>query len=175
MKRKLVIPIVIFTFFVAGIAAFFVNQASPGSSVTDTTLKESSNYPSQSNQFSYSGKTIAGTVTPYIRYNDADFKKTIGEGKVVYVYFYATWCPLCARERPDIINAFNKLNEPEVVGFEAHWSDGQNTAEDDNLAREYGITSQHTHLFIGKGGRVEKIVGSLNGNLAGKLSNLARV
>jgi len=106
---------------------------------------------------SYSGEVIAGSETPYLRYNQADFDRALSDGKSVYVYVYATWCPTCAAERPKIIQAFNELDESDVVGFEAHWNDGQNTAEDNDFERNYGVTSQHTSLFIGSDGKlVEK-------------------
>ena len=111
----------------------------------------------------YSGQLIAGSATPYLRYNKADFDQALSEGKAVYVYYYATWCPICLTERPNVLGAFNELQLQNAVGFEAHWNDGQQTAEDEELARTYGVTYQHTHLFIdSQGNLVEKTLSGLS-------------
>lgn len=103
---------------------------------------------------SYSGQVIAGSTTPYVRYNVADFEKAREDGKAIYLYYYATWCPICAAERPGIFAAFDELDRDDAVGFEVHFNDGQNTRDDNDVAREYGVFSQHTHVFLDKEGKV---------------------
>lgn len=123
----------------------------------------------------YSGQVISGSATPYIRYNHADYQKAVDEGKAVYVYFYAAWCPLCQSERPKIVGYFEGFEIENAVGFEAHWNDGQNTNEDDDAARRLGVFSQHTHVFVGKDGKVaEKVVSALSEEqIRSKLSAIA--
>ncbi|MBI4894579.1 MAG: hypothetical protein HY833_02495 [Candidatus Aenigmarchaeota archaeon] len=188
MKNKAVVPIIIVTLAVAGVLAFFLNQmtlapatsqemVSKDASAAGGTMPEGSPLPedggmiggdavandgSMMKDVSYSGEVIAGSETPYIRYNRADFDRALSEGKSVYVYVYATWCPTCAAERPKVMQAFNELGETGVVGFEAHWNDGQNTQEDNDFERNYGVTSQHTSLFIGSDGKlVEKSLNTI--------------
>lgn len=119
----------------------------------------------------YSGDHISGTSTHYIRYNKADFDRARSEGKGIYLYFYATWCPICQAERPNILSTFDSIDVKDAVGFEVHWGDGQNTKDDDNIARDYGVSSQHTHVFIGGDGSiVDKKIGRLSdGELESKL------
>jgi len=95
----------------------------------------------------YAGKVIAGTTTKYIRYNKADHDKALDEGKVIYFYFYANWCPICAKERPNILAAFNEMNYPNVVGFEVHFNDNEVTPDDENIARQFGISYQHSTII----------------------------
>lgn len=125
---------------------------------------------------SYGGQIIAGSTTPYLRYNELDFANAKSGGKAIYLYFYATWCPICAAERPNILGAFDDLGLENAVGFEAHWSDGQNTEADNNLAREYGVGSQHTHIFIGKDGSVveKTLTGLSRGDIKTKLTEVAQ-
>ncbi|MBI4021657.1 MAG: thioredoxin family protein [Candidatus Aenigmarchaeota archaeon] len=96
----------------------------------------------------YTGELIAGSTTPYLRYTKADFDQALADGKAVYVYVYATWCPICAAERPNILATFDGLELTNAVGFESHWNDGQNNQDDAALAQTYGVAYQHTHLFI---------------------------
>lgn len=102
---------------------------------------------SMQKETSYSGKVIAGTTTKYIRYNQADHDKALAEGKVIYFYFYANWCPICAKERPNILAAFDEMNYPNVVGFEVHFNDNEVTPDDENIARKFGISYQHSTII----------------------------
>jgi len=105
--------------------------------------------PSQTTQpiTSYKGQVIAGDVTKYIRFNLDDYQKTLSEGKVIYFYFYANWCPICREERPKILEAFSEMNYPNAVGFEVHFNDNEVTEDDKRLAREFGISYQHTTVI----------------------------
>jgi len=128
---------------------------------------------------SFSGKIIAGdkSKTPYIRYNKADFDQAIEEEKAIYLYYYATWCSICAAERPRIFSAFDELDLKDAVGFEVHWNDGQNTADENNIAREQGIFSQHTHVYIDKNGDVvsKSLLPSSTQEIKSKLTELAQL
>lgn len=95
----------------------------------------------------YAGKLIAGTTTKYIRYNKADHQKTLSEGKVIYFYFYANWCPICAQERPKVLQAFNEMNYPNAIGFEVHFNDNEVTKDDEEISRQFGISYQHTTII----------------------------
>lgn len=118
----------------------------PGGEVTEPSP------PSESS--GYSGQVLAGSATPYIRYNEADFQKARSEGKVIFLYFYASWCPICNAERPDILAAFNEMSYSDVVGFEVHFNDQHVTASDQAITREYQIPYQHTSLVLDSTGSV---------------------
>ena len=103
--------------------------------------------PSISTESLYQGKVIAGTATKYIRFNKADYQKALDEEKVIYFYFYASWCPICAKERPSILEAFNEMDYPNVVGFEVHFTDDEVTPDDEEISRQFGISYQHTTII----------------------------
>ncbi len=95
---------------------------------------------------------IAGAKTPYIRYSKAGFEKAKQDGKVIYLYFYATWCPICRADRPGILAAFEEMSFENVVGFEVHFNDGETNDEDEALAKEMGVRYQHTTVILDKEG-----------------------
>lgn len=103
----------------------------------------------------YNGEVIAGSTTPYIRYSKEDFDKARSENKIIYLYFYATWCPICKSERPSIFAAFDEMNYDNVVGFEVHFNDDKTNQEDEDIARELGIAYQHTSIIFDKNGNEE--------------------
>ncbi len=117
--------------------------------VEPTTQPEEIQQETQSTEkeTSYVGKIIAGTTTKYIRYNKADHDKALAEGKVIYFYFYANWCPICAKERPNILAAFNEMNYPNAIGFEVHFNDNEVTPDDENISRQFGISYQHSTII----------------------------
>ena len=100
----------------------------------------------------YSGKVLAGTKAKLLEFNKADFDKAIDKGGVTVLYFYANWCPICKKEFPEMQAAFNSFNEERVIGFRVNFKDSETSAEEESLAREFGVPYQHTKIFV-KGGK----------------------
>ncbi|MBI4175950.1 MAG: thioredoxin family protein [Candidatus Aenigmarchaeota archaeon] len=96
---------------------------------------------------------IAGSTTKYLKFDKAAYEKALADKKAVYLYFYANWCPICRAERPNILQAFNELSEPEAVGFEVHFNDNELTPDQEAMARQFGVAYQHTTIIIGKDGK----------------------
>ena len=99
-------------------------------------------------------KLLAGTTSEYYRFDKTHYEKSIAEGKVIFLDFHANWCPICAREKPKILAAFNELNNPDVVGYQVHFNDRETTADDIEMAKKYGIVSQYTKVIVDKNGEV---------------------
>ncbi len=103
---------------------------------------------------SFTGKVLAGTTSKYLEFKKADYDKALNENKIIFLDFYADWCPVCQKEKPGILAAFNELNNENIVGYQVHFNDGQTTEDDKEMAKKYGITYQHTKVIIGKDGKV---------------------
>lgn len=100
-------------------------------------------------------KKDSGTMmlkASYSDYDAAKYRQARAEGKVIYLEFYASWCPTCRSYEPRLQQAFEEMagnsKYAEVVGFKVNYD----TQED--LKREFGIVGQHTHVIIGKEGEV---------------------
>lgn len=91
---------------------------------------------------------LAGAVSKYYQWDKAMFDKAVADGKIVYLEFYANWCPICKRQHPELVKGFEELNSQKVVGFRIPYKDSETTKEHEELARQYGITYQHTKVIL---------------------------
>ena len=106
---------------------------------------------------SYTGKVLAGTEkTKYLDFNKADYEKALKEKKKILLYFYANWCPLCKKEQPETFAAFNEINDPDLVGFRVNFRDSDTDADEEQLAKDFGVSYQHTKVILKDGQRVLK-------------------
>ena len=97
---------------------------------------------------------LAGSTSPYYRFDKAHFENSLQQGKIIFLDFHADWCPICQSEKPGILAAFNELNNENAVGYQVHYNDKYTTEDDREMAKKYGITYQHTKIIIGKDGNV---------------------
>jgi thiol-disulfide isomerase/thioredoxin len=104
----------------------------------------------------YAGVILAGKSAPLIDYNRVDYDAAIKSDKLVVLYFYANWCPICKKEVPELYAAFDALTTENVVGFRVNYNDSETDANEEALAREFGVAYQHTKVFLKNGVRVLK-------------------
>ncbi len=96
----------------------------------------------------YKGRVLAGTTSQYLEFNKEDYDKALKENKKILLYFYANWCPLCKKENPEVIAAFNELNDPSIVGFRVNYKDSDTNADEEALAIKFNIPYQHTKVIL---------------------------
>ncbi|MBI2575364.1 thioredoxin family protein [Candidatus Woesearchaeota archaeon] len=97
------------------------------------------------------GSLLAGSESgaKYYEYRESAYKQALADGKIVYLEFHATWCPICREQEPHIFSAFNSLENPGVVGFRVNYD------REAALKREFNVAYQHTRVII-KDGKVVK-------------------
>ncbi len=99
---------------------------------------------------------LAGSKALLLDFNKQDFEKARAGGKLVVLYFYASWCPICVREFPLMQSAFDGLQSDKVVGFRVNYKDDATDADEEALAREFGVPYQHTKVFLKNGEKILK-------------------
>ena len=104
----------------------------------------------------YKGKVLAGTTTKYLDFNKADYDKALKEKKKILLYFYANWCPICKKEQPETFSAFNEIKDTDLIGFRINFRDSDTDADEEELAKEFGVSYQHTKVILKDGQRVGK-------------------
>ena len=123
-----------------------VNSARPNPSVSE----------SRGVSALYQGEVLAGEKSLLLDFTQADYDAAITSGKLVVLYFYASWCPLCREEFPLMEAAFDELDVDDVVGFRVNFNDGDTDKDERALARAFGVGYQHTKVFVRNGERVLK-------------------
>jgi thiol-disulfide isomerase/thioredoxin len=104
----------------------------------------------------YSGAVLAGKSSPLLDFTKADYDAALKTDKLVVLYFYANWCPICKAEFPLMQKSFNELTTDKVIGFRVNYNDNQTDNDEKNLAREFGVAYQHTKVFVKNGQRILK-------------------
>lgn len=97
----------------------------------------------------YTGAILAGKSAPLLDFVKADYDAALKSDKLVVLYFYANWCPICKNETANALYpAFNELTTDKVIGFRVNYNDNQTDNDEKNLAREFGVAYQHTKVFV---------------------------
>lgn len=106
---------------------------------------------------SYTGSVLAGEASPLLDFTKSDYDKAVASDKLVVLYFYANWCPICKAEVANsLYPAFDSLTNSDVVGFRVSYNDSDTDKDEKALAREFGVAYQHTKVFLKDGKRVLK-------------------
>ncbi|MCR4330380.1 MAG: thioredoxin family protein, partial [Patescibacteria group bacterium] len=105
----------------------------------------------------YTGTVLAGSSAPLLEFNKADYDAAIASDKLVVLYFYANWCPVCKEEtKNSLYPAFNELTTDKVVGIRVNYKDSDTDKDEENLARQFGVPYQHTKVFVKNGKQILK-------------------
>lgn len=104
----------------------------------------------------YEGTRLAGDSAPLLDFTKADFDEALKSDKLMVLYFFANWCPICRVEFPKAQAAFDELTSDQVLGFRVNFNDNQTDADEVALARQHGIAYQHTKVFIRNGKQILK-------------------
>ena len=105
----------------------------------------------------YSGAVLAGKSAPLLDFMKTDYDAALKSDKLIVLYFYANWCPICKNETTNALYpAFNELSSDKVIGFRVNYKDDQTDNDETNLAKEFGVAYQHTKVFVKNGARILK-------------------
>lgn len=146
------------------------------STSTQTTSSQTAQGQVVSSSFDSTGQeAIDFTLT------DLDGKKvTLSDlkGKNVYINFWATWCPWCIKELPDIEKVYQEYKDKDLVILAVDLGENKDTVKsfidqnkynfkvlldsDQTVAQAYNINSIPVSIFIDKDGNIAaKRVGAL--------------
>lgn len=162
MKKFLPFAVLALIGIVAGF--YITSKKSPALETIQTfeetkTLDENNRTPTTEEraEIKFTGKVLAGSTSPLLEYNKSDYEKAIASDRLIVLYFYANWCPICRNETAKALYpAFNELKTDGVVGFRINFNDSDTDKDEQSLARKYGVAYQHTKVFIKNGKQILK-------------------
>jgi thiol-disulfide isomerase/thioredoxin len=101
-------------------------------------------------------KVLAGTTATFQIFDKADYEAALASDKLIVLYFYANWCPICKAELPETYAAFNELETDKVIGFRVNYNDNDTDKDEEALAKEFQVPYQHTKVFVLNGKQILK-------------------
>ncbi len=106
---------------------------------------------------------IAKDNSFYKPFSKSEYDAAIASQKIIFLEFYANWCPSCAAQKPINEGAFASAQIPKnVAGFQVNYKDSDTDADEVVLAKQFGITYQHTRVVL-------KVDGSVSGKSTGNI------
>ena len=93
-----------------------------------------------------------------IQFNKESFDKALGEGKLMMVDFWASWCGPCRMLGP-VIDKLAEQYEGKVISGKVNVDDEQ------ELAIRYGVMSIPTVIFFKDGKEIDRKVGVMPGDV----------
>ena len=109
---------------------------------------------SNSEQASASTESVVSAGN-YQLYSQVAYEQALHDGKPVFLFFYAEWCPTCRAQEPDIQSIFAEL-ENDVVGFRVDYD------TETQLKKDFHVTLQHTMIILdSKGEESERWIGTV--------------
>ncbi len=104
----------------------------------------------------YMGTVLAGKSAPLLDFTKADYDAAVKSDKLVVLYFYANWCPICKAEFPVMQKVFDELSTDKAIGFRVNYNDSDTDSNEKPLASQFGVAYQHTKVFLKNGQRILK-------------------
>lgn len=100
--------------------------------------------------------TADNTHTPiYEDFSREKYEAAIANNEPVYLYFFATWCPTCRTQEPINEHVFKSYNGF-FHAFKINILDNDVNSEEEEIAKLWNVTRQHTAVLIDRMGTEAK-------------------
>jgi thiol-disulfide isomerase/thioredoxin len=147
-----IVGLVVFLFLNGGEQS---STSNPNSQKQATAAREATS-SSEIDRSTFKGEVLAGRGSPLLTFEKEDYERALSTDKLIVLYFYANWCPICREEFPKVEQVFDELESDRVIGFRVNYNDSETEDAEVELAREFGVAYQHTKVFLKAGQRVLK-------------------
>jgi thioredoxin 1 len=106
---------------------------------------------------------VSAKKATYVGFSRGAYDKALTEkGSSVLLFFYANWCPTCRVQEPQNLELFKDL-DVNVQAFRVNFNDNETDDTEKELAKAFGVTYQHTFIFLDKNGKeITRKVGAVS-------------
>lgn len=106
---------------------------------------------------------LKARASSYVPFTQAAYDAAKASGQPTMLYFYATWCPICARQEPIIVDLFTagEIADYGIAALRVNFNDPDTDADERALADRFGVSYQHTFVLLDAQGTV---VARINGH-----------
>lgn len=94
--------------------------------------------------------TDKNTNSRYAEYSKSAYDQSSNKRRVLY--FYASWCPICRPTDAEFMENTGKI-PADVVVLRVNYNDPDTDQEEENLAKRYAVTYQHTFMQVDANGK----------------------
>lgn len=98
------------------------------------------------------GEMMEGNVE-YVPFTQSAYDAAKNENKVIFLEFYANWCPICKEQAPSLTEGLESIHSDKLVAFRVNYNDSETDASEIALAQQLNVTYQHTHILLGSDGK----------------------
>jgi len=147
---------VVFIFLIGGVVWYVLGRDTGISPREEAVMQDDTVIEKTGELAQYEGALLAGKSAPIFEFVKSDYEKALQTDKLIVLYFYANWCPICRKEQPALMAVFNERTKTDIIGFRVNYNDTATDADEIALAREFGVAYQHTKVFVKKGTQVLK-------------------
>lgn len=98
------------------------------------------------------GDSMMTKGVEYVPFTKAAYDQAKADGKTIFLEFYANWCPTCKAQHPALVEGIGNIESESLVAFQVNYKDSETDAAETELAKQYNITYQHTHVVTNAAG-----------------------
>lgn len=150
--KKIILGFIALIIVTLGVVLYF-SSGSKGSPANIITDKDSASVSPVADEY---GVVLAGKSSKYYEFTKAGYGTALTSGKIIFLDFYADWCPICREEAAIIKNGFDNLTSNNVIGFRVNFNDPDTDLDEKNLAKEFNVPYQHTKIFLKDGKEIDR-------------------
>lgn len=98
------------------------------------------------------GNAMMAKGIEYQPFSKAAYDAAKADGKIIFLEFYANWCPTCKAQHPALVEGLGDISSENLVAFQVNYKDSETDADETELAKQYNIILQHTHVVTNAAG-----------------------
>lgn len=155
-KRIVVFVTALILLLLLGGFFFFAQKRSDDGPVTPTDVPATATPSADSNNqvgvpqdVTINSKKLANN---YFVFERSEYEKAKAANRPILLFFYANWCPTCARQEPINVATFNNLGQTNLISFRVNYNDTDTSKEEEDLAKEFGVPYQHNFYLLNQSG-----------------------